>query len=52
VGRARAVTPTAAHLSPNQEVVWRAGKGIRTFMLVFEQGRPFDKVELRAQRDK
>jgi hypothetical protein len=46
------VSPTVAHLSPNQEVVWTAGKGIRTFLLVFEQGRPFDRVELRARCDK
>jgi hypothetical protein len=46
------VSPTVAHLSPNQEVIWTAGKDIRTFLLVFEQGRPFDRVELRARRDK
>ncbi len=45
------VSPTAAHIPPNQTVVWRAGKGIRTFLLVFPQGAPFAKVELRSQLD-
>jgi hypothetical protein len=42
------IEPTAAHVAAGQPVSFQAGRGIRDFLLVFEQGKPFDRVELRS----
>jgi len=44
------IRPTAVHLSAGQQVVWVAQHDIRAFLLVFYDGAPVGKVEVRGKR--